>query len=123
MLSQPKAVQGEAQPLPTLNCTTTTEGNSTVHQVEVPGVDPSTVDVSFEGSVIQVSCGRGQLTLAVPIAVDTSKIKADIQWGILTLTVPLPAPPVAHSIKVSIHDAVKQSAPKAKVKEEFTEEG
>ena len=118
LLSQPKSVQGETQPIPTLSHTTSTGENTTLHRVEIPGVDPSTVDVSFEGSVIQVSCERGQLSISVPVTTDTSKIRADIQWGILTLAVPVPAPPASHSIKVSIHDAVKQGAPRAKAKGE-----
>lgn len=124
LLSQPKIAQGDTQPIPALAHNSVTEGLNTIHRIEIPGVDPSTVDVSFEGSNIWVRCDRGQVNLSVPITTDTSKIKADIQWGMLTLTVPVPAPPVSHSIKVSIHDQVKQAPAKSKAKEEeeFTAE-
>lgn len=113
LLSQPKAGQGEATPVPTLPHTTVTGEKTIEHKVEIPGVDPSKVEVEFEGSNIAVRCERGRLLLPVSPTVDTSKIKADILWGVLTLTVPVPAPPVAHSIKISIHDAVKKAPAKS----------
>lgn len=116
LLSQPKAGQYEVAPIPSLTYTTETVENTTKVKVEIPGVDPSTVEVEFEGSNILVRCERGQMVYPVHPTTDTSKIKADILWGVLTLTVPQPAPPAAHSIKVSIHDAVKKAPTK------FTEE-
>lgn len=112
LLSQPKAGQAEVIPPPLLPYSTETVDNGTNVKIEIPGVDPSTVEVDFEGSNIVVKCERGQLTYPVHPTTDTSKIKADILWGILTLSVPLPAPPAAHSIKVSIHDTVKKAPAK-----------
>lgn len=112
LLSQPKAGQGDVTPTPVLTHSTETGESSTKYKVEIPGVDPSTVDVEFEGSNIVVRCERGQLTLPVHPTTDTTSIKADILWGVLTLTVPLPAPPAPHTIKVSIHDAVKKAPAK-----------
>ena len=109
ILSQPKTGQIEPNFSPTLSHTVSTEESATIVKVEIPGVDPSTVDVSFEDNHVRVKCERGVLALPVDPTVDTSKIKGDILWGMLTLTIPLPAPPVAHSIKLSIHDAVKAS--------------
>lgn len=109
ILSQPKTGQSDAQPVTLLTHTTYAEESATVVKIEIPGVDPSTVDVSFENNNVHVNCERGTLSLPVDPTIDTSKIKGDILWGMLTLTIPLPAPPVAHSIKLSIHDAVKAS--------------
>ena len=116
LLSQPKAGQGGVTPTPVLTYSTETGEFSTKYKVEIPGVDPSTVGVEFEGSNIVVHCERGQLIVPVNPTTDTASIMADILWGVLTLTVPLPAPPAAHTIKVIIHDAVKKAPAK------FTEE-
>jgi HSP20 family molecular chaperone IbpA len=67
------------------------------------------VDVQFEGNTLFIKCERGELNLPVNPTIDTAKIKADIQWGMLTLTVPLPTPPESRSIRVSVHDAVKKA--------------
>jgi HSP20 family molecular chaperone IbpA len=105
LLSQPKAGQFEGVPVNYLTHSVEQKDNSTEIRVEIPGIDPSTVNVEFENNTLHVECARGVLTLPVDLSVDTSKIKADIVWGMLTLTVPLPKPPEARSIKVSIHDA------------------
>lgn len=116
VLSQPKAGQVDVTPTVILPHVITHEGLTTVIKIEVPGVDPSTVDVQFEYKTLRVGCERGELTVPVDPTVDASKIKADIQWGVLTLTVPAPAPPVSHNIKVSIHDATKSAPPSSKSK-------
>jgi HSP20 family molecular chaperone IbpA len=124
ILSQPKVNQSETNSAPTLPFISDTTDTSIETRVEIPGVDPSTVDVDFEGGSVVINCERGVLTIPVDPTVDPSKIKADILWGLLTVTVPLPKPPVARSIKVSLHDAVKTAPSKARAKqdEEFTAE-
>jgi len=114
LLSQPKAGQSEGVPQTYLTHSVEQKDNSTEIRVEIPGIDPSTVNVEFENNTLHVNCARGVLTLPVDLTVDTSKIKADIVWGMLTLTVPLPKPPEARSIKVSIHDATAPATPPAK---------
>ena len=109
ILSQSKANQTEMISAPTLPHTTVTTEVSIETKVEIPGVDPSTVDVNFEENTLFVQCERGVLTLPIDPTVEVAKIKADIMWGMLTLNVPLPKPPVARSIKVSLHDAVKKA--------------
>lgn len=116
LLSQPKSIQMEGTPVVTLPHTSTLTDTATEIKVEIPGIDPSTVNVQFEGNTLFIKCERGELNLPVNPTIDTSKIKADILWGMLTLTVPLPTPPEAHSIKVSVHDTVKKAPAK------FTEE-
>ena len=99
------------------------DSDHTVLKVEIPGVDPSTVAVSSEGAVLSIDCPRGSLTHTVDVLTDMSAVRADIQWGLLTLRIPHPPAPATHSIKVSVHDTVKSApASKAKTKEEFTAE-
>lgn len=97
--------------MPTLVHTSSQNETTTEIKVEIPGIDPATIHVGFENNTLQVQCEKGELSLAVNPTVDTSKIKADIKWGMLTLLIPLPEPPVARVIKVSVHDAtpVKKS--------------
>lgn len=104
ILSQSKVGQGDDTRIPTLSHTVIRNETSIEVKVEVPGVDPNSIVVGFENNQIQVQCERGSFSLSVDPTIDTSKIKADIMWGMLTLQVPLPEPPVSRSIKVNIHD-------------------
>ena len=112
LLSQSKIGQSEGSYVPTLVHTSTQGEKTTEVKVEIPGIDPATVHVGLENNTIQIQCGKGELTLPVNPTVDTTKIKADIMWGLLTLVIPVPEPPVARTIKVSLHDATpsKKSA-------------
>jgi HSP20 family molecular chaperone IbpA len=114
LLSQPKSGQFEGLPATYLTHSVETKNDHTEIRVEIPGIDPSTVDVEFDNNTLHIECARGVLTLPVDPTVDISKIKADIVWGMLTLTIPLPKPPEARSIKVSIHDATTPATPPAK---------
>lgn len=114
VLSQPKAGLGESGPTtPTLVHTSSSTEDSTVVKVEIPGIDPSTVEVDFVGNTLHVKCESGELTLPLNSNTETSKITAEILWGLLTLTIPTPAPPATGSIKVSIKDAVKKAPAKS----------
>lgn len=113
ILSQPKANQTETIGAPTLTYTTVTTETSTETQVEIPGVDPSTVNVDFESGAVLIQCSRGVLAIPVDPTVDPAKIKADILWGMLTVSVPLPKPPLARSIKVNVNDTLKHAAGKS----------
>ncbi len=114
MLSQQKIGQIDSVQVLSLPHTETQTATTTEIKVEVPGVDPSTIGVSFEDNVLHVHCERGELSLPVDPTVDTSKIKADIVWGMLTLVVPLPEPPVSRTIKVNIHESAPAKKPAAK---------
>ena len=116
LLSQPKSGKFEGTFIPSLNHEIKENETSTEIKVEIPGLDPASVDVKFDNNILHVRCEKGELTLPVDPTVDTSKIKADILWGLLTLTVPLPEPPAARSIKVSIHE----TTPAKKVPEKTT---
>jgi HSP20 family molecular chaperone IbpA len=118
MLSQRRGEPEEEIFLAILPHTSTLTEENTVVKVEIPGVDPSTVEVSCESNILQVHCERGSFTYSVDPTIDTSKIKADIQWGMLTLSIPVPPQPVARSIKINFHDAAPVKKPAAKVSEE-----
>lgn len=121
ILSQPKIGSGPEAQLPTLVHTTTQTEFDTVVKVEIPGVDPSTVEVICENNTLTVRCPKGEVLIPINPTSDTSKIEADILWGVLTLRIPLPPAPVAHSIKVNTLDAVKKTHAKA-APEKFTKE-
>ena len=104
VLSQPKAGQGDNTQVHTLPHTTIQTESHTEVRVEVPGIDPSTVEVGFDNGLLVVRCDKGELTLPLAPTIDVSKVVADIKWGLLTLLIPLPEIPEARSIKVSIHD-------------------
>jgi HSP20 family molecular chaperone IbpA len=116
LLSQPKTAQGETIQVLTLLHTTIQTESFTEVKVEVPGIDPSTIGVGFENSLLHVHCDRGELTLPIDPTIDVSKIKADILWGLLTLSIPLPEIPEARTIKVSVHDAAPAPVKKPAVK-------
>jgi HSP20 family molecular chaperone IbpA len=78
-----QAAQGETIQVLTLTHVTVQTETSTEVKVEVPGIDPSTIGVGFENSLLHVHCDRGELTLPIDPTVDVSKIKADIQIQII----------------------------------------
>lgn len=112
ILSQRKPTVSGVETAPALVNQISQNNSSTTIKVEIPGVDPSTVEVECENNILRVSCAKGEFVYSVEPTVDTSKIKAEIQWGLLTLTIPAPPAPSAHSIKVSIHDAIKSAKSK-----------
>jgi HSP20 family molecular chaperone IbpA len=114
LLSQPKAGQFDGAPATYLTHSVEHKDEQTEIRVEIPGIDPSTVNVEFDNNTLHVECASGVLTLPVDPTIDTSKIKASIVWGMLTLIVPLPKPPEYRSIKVSVHDTTAPAAPPAK---------
>jgi len=110
LLSQPRIGQNET-PMSVLQHTVTQTDEATVIEVEVPGVDPATINVNCEAHTLTVECHRGKLSVPIDPTTDATKISADILWGMLTLTIPLPPSPSAQSIKVNV---VGQSAPAKK---------
>ena len=100
------------------------EDGSVVVSVEIPGVDPSTVDVSCESNILKITCPKGEATLSVAPGTEVSEIKAEILWGLLTLVVPPAAAPSVQTIKVNLLDTVKKAPVKSSGnKIETTSEG
>lgn len=123
LLSHPKIGQTEGTPVVTLAYKTRSEDSLSITEVEIPGVDPSTVDVVCESNYIVVSCAKGSVTIPLPSGTDAGKIEADIQWGVLTITAPQSEPPGPRSIKVGIRDAAPAKTARAsKATKEFTDE-
>jgi hypothetical protein len=120
LLSQPKIGSTPESQLMTLVHTTSQTEFDTVVTVEIPGVDPSTVEVICENNILTVRCPKGEVLVPVSPTSNVSKIEADILWGMLTLRIPLPPAPVAHSIKVNTLDTIKKSHSKSS--HEFTSE-
>jgi HSP20 family molecular chaperone IbpA len=112
LLSQPKIGNGSESSPSQLVHSVLEQDSETVINIEIPGVDPSTVEVQCENNSLVVSCPRGQMTTPLEPASDISKIKADIKWGLLTLRIPVPEVPQTRVIKVSVHDFPEKTPPK-----------
>jgi HSP20 family molecular chaperone IbpA len=119
VLSQPKAGQGGESTITTLHHTSASTETHTIVKVEIPGVDPSTVEVNFEGNILHISCEKGEASLPIGPTVDSSKIEAEILWGVLTLRIPIPKPPAARSISIKTLDTPKKTTTRHR-EEEFT---
>lgn len=110
ILSHPKSGQIVENTATVLTQTTSHNvDESTVVTVEIPGVDPSTVEVSCESNILKITCPKGEATLSVAPGTEISEIKAEILWGLLTLTIPPAAVPSVQTIKVNLLDAVKKA--------------
>jgi len=110
LLSQIKIGQNAETPsAPALLHTVTQDDENTVLKIEVPGIDPATVEVSCEDNVLRVSCERGTFSHLIDPATNVSKITADIVWGMLTIKVPAPPAPVTRAIKINLHDATEKN--------------
>jgi len=110
ILSHPKSGQIVENTATVLTQTTSHNvDESTVVTVEIPGVDPSTVEVSCESNILKITCPKGEAILSVAPGTEVSEIKAEILWGLLTLTIPPAAVPSVQTIKVNLLDAVKKA--------------
>jgi HSP20 family protein len=97
------------------------DGNQLHVRVEVPGIDPSAVDIEFEDGVLSISGERRQESrptqegwfrsemrhgaferrISLPDGVDHEQIRATYDAGILDVTVPMPEKP-RRKVKVEI---------------------
>lgn len=115
LLSQPKIGQSDTVPVTILPHSTIEGETSRFIKIEVPGINPTTINVDCVDNKLFVECERGELVLPLDATTDFSEISADIQWGMLTIKVPHPPSPVSRKIRVTAHDAVPQkAAPKTK---------
>jgi len=114
ILTHPKSGQIVESAVAVLTQTTShTEDGSIVITVEIPGVDPSTVEVSCESNILKIVCPKGETTLSVAPGTEISEIRANILWGLLTLVVPPAAAPSVQTIKVNLLDTVKKAPVKS----------
>jgi HSP20 family molecular chaperone IbpA len=105
-----QAVEGTSN---ALTYRTSTEDKSLLIEVEVPGVDPATIDVNFDSSILVVEAPTGTMSLAIDAALDIDDIKADIKWGLLTLRIPRRS---ARSVKINIFEGAAKVTDKTPVK-------
>ena len=120
VLSQPKAGMAGESTITILPHTSTVENGYTEVKVEIPGVDPSLVTVDCENGIVKVLSPKGEANISIDPTVDTSKIEAEILWGVLSLRIPLPKAPAARHISVKTLDAPKKTAAAKHKEEEFT---
>ena len=64
------------------------EDDAVVAEVEVPGVDPSEVQVRVEGRAVHVETPRGNTYFTIGSRVDVDHVTASIRHGLLSLRVP-----------------------------------
>jgi len=92
--------------------------NNYVVRIDLPGVDPKDVSVQAEGNVLTISgerkaedasaeyretfYGKFERAVALPQGVETEKIAAHYQNGVLEVTVPLPAQLAGRNIPIQI---------------------
>jgi hypothetical protein len=103
------------------HATSLNEDGSVVIAVEIPGVDPSTVEVSCESNILKIVCPKGEATLSVAPGTEISEIKAEILWGLLTLVIPPAAAPSVQTIKINLLDTVKKAPVKSQVSKHQSE--
>jgi HSP20 family molecular chaperone IbpA len=56
--------------------------------VEVPGVDPESIQMDAYSDAIRIECERGVLEYPVEASLDLSKVDVSIRWGLLEISIP-----------------------------------
>jgi len=99
-----------------------TRDGKLVVRCDLPGVDPSDVDVSLEGTTLTISgvrrseregkedghrfsevrYGRFERSLTVPAGLDPEKVTARYENGVLEVTAPLPPGFASHKVPIQI---------------------
>jgi hypothetical protein len=57
-------------------------------EVEVPGVNPEDISVKLEGRQLTVTTPRGNLMVPLGTRIDSSRAKANVKNGMLTVSIP-----------------------------------
>lgn len=101
--------------------------NQLVVHADIPGVDPKDVDISIVGNMLTIrgerktafeekkegylyhetSFGGFERTVALPEGVDTSKVRATCNKGVLEVTMPAKAEALPRKIKVELEEGKK----------------
>ena len=98
--------------------------NDYVVRLDLPGVDPKDVQVHAEGNVLSISgerkteqkgqdyqetsYGKFERTVSLPQGVETDKIAARCEHGVLEIRVPLPAQLAGRKIPIQIDEKEKK---------------
>jgi HSP20 family molecular chaperone IbpA len=72
----------------TLNYRVVSEGDTSVVEVEVPGVTPEDVKVKLEGRQLSVDCPKGSVFFSLGTRIDASNATATLKHGLLTIKIP-----------------------------------
>lgn len=118
LLSQIKLAQSPNGVVAQLSFQTTIEESEMTVTIEIPGVNPAEVSVHSDASILYVECERGSMSLPIEPIFDTNDVKAEIQWGLLTLRIPRRA---SRAVKVNILDAVPPKPTTKATPTKFTE--
>jgi HSP20 family molecular chaperone IbpA len=69
--------------------------------VEVPGVDPESIEMEAYSDSIRIQCDRGELEYPVEASLDLSKIDVSVRWGMLEVVIPRR---VSRPLKIKLND-------------------
>lgn len=78
-------------------------------EVEIPGVDPAEVEVNCDASVLFVEAPTGTMSISIDAALNIDEIKANIKWGLLTLSIPRRS---TRSVKINLLDGAEKAPAK-----------
>ncbi len=103
-------------------------GDNVFVHLDLPGVDPSSIDVTVEGGTLSISAerrfeqkaedeiivserpqGRFSRDLRVGTAIDVDRIGAEYQNGVLTLSLPVSERAKPRTIQVQAHGETQQT--------------
>ena len=91
------------------------DGETFIARIDLPGVDPATIDVDVEDRTLTVRAFARQLTLGYGLALD--RISAQYTDGVLTLTIPVAEEAKPRKIAVthssSAHEVIEGEGGKA----------
>jgi HSP20 family molecular chaperone IbpA len=71
-----------------LNYRVSSEEDSSVVEVEVPGVEPAEVKVKLEGRQLSVDTPKGSVFFSLGTRIDASNATANLKHGLLTIRIP-----------------------------------
>jgi HSP20 family molecular chaperone IbpA len=84
-----------------LNSRVISEDEKNIIEVEVPGVDPSDVNVRVEGRSLSVDTPRGSAYFTIGQRIDGEGAEAELKNGLLRITIPKREAKVVHVKVVS----------------------
>lgn len=101
-----------SRPWPTMSGSVHETDDATTLSIDLPGHDPKNVDLKIEGDVLTVKSQRTlrsgareeyARSFVIPTTVDTGKVEAKCEHGVLTVTLPRreEAKPRSITVKVS----------------------
>lgn len=66
----------------------TLEDQAIVLYIEVPGVDPSLIDMQDMKDSLKITCTKGDLEYPIESSLDQSNLEASCKWGMLEVYIP-----------------------------------